>query len=164
MTVTQRNPVSCALWFASLVIGTASLFMLQNAQFLAVATVIVYAGAIVVMFLFVIMLAQQGGAARYDRLAREPGLAVAASFVLIVAMVSTILAVYRGAPADLADRFGQPTVSEAAYLDPKADSPHMAGLGTALFTDHWLSVEVAGTLLLVAMVAAIVIAARRQRA
>ena len=161
MTVTQRNPVSCALWFASVVIGTASLFMLQNAQFLAAASVIVYAGAIVVMFLFVIMLAQQAGAARHDRLSREPGLAVAASFVLIVALVSTIIAVYREAP-DLAGRPEQPTVS--AYLDPQPDSPHVASLGTALFADHWLSLEVAGTLLLVAMVAAIAIAARRDRA
>ena len=78
MMVTQRNPVSCALWFASAVIGTAGLFLLQNAEFLAAATVIVYAGAIMVLFLFVIMLAQQAGTAPADRLSREPALAVAA--------------------------------------------------------------------------------------
>jgi NADH-quinone oxidoreductase subunit J len=137
--------------------------MLQDAQFLAAATVIVYAGAIVVMFLFVIMLAQQAGTARHDRLSREPGLAVAAAFVLLVAMVSTIFATYHDAPAALADRFGPPLSSAAARLDSDPRGPHVAALGTALFTDHWLSLEVAGTLLLVAMVAAIAIAARRER-
>ena len=164
MTVTHRNPVASALWFASVVIGTAGLFMLQNAQFLAAATVIVYAGAIVVMFLFVIMLAQQAGAARHDRLSREPGLAVAASFVLLVALVSTVFATYHDAPSALADRYRPLPQAASLQLDSDPRSPHVAGLGTALFTSHWLSVEIAGTLLLVAMVAAIVIAARRERA
>jgi NADH-quinone oxidoreductase subunit J len=57
LTVTSRNPIYSALWFASVVLSTAGLFLLAGAQFLAAGTVIVYAGAIIVTFLFVIMLA-----------------------------------------------------------------------------------------------------------
>ncbi len=63
LTVTSRNPIYSALWFASVVLSTAGLFLLAGAQFLAAGTVIVYAGAIIVTFLFVIMLAQMEGKA-----------------------------------------------------------------------------------------------------
>ena len=66
--VTFRNPVYCAIWFALSLLGTAGLFLFQGAQFLGVATVVVYAGAILVTFLFVLMLAQPAGSAFYDRL------------------------------------------------------------------------------------------------
>ncbi len=69
-TVTSRNPVYSALWFASVVLSTSGLFLLADAPFLAAGTIIVYAGAIIVTFLFVIMLAQMEGKAHYDRAAR----------------------------------------------------------------------------------------------
>ena len=162
MTVTRTNPVSCALWFTSVVIGTAGLFLLQNAQFLAAAIVIVYAGAIIVMFLFVIMMAQQSGAAIYDRVAREPGLAVLASFVLLIALVSATVETYRGESPALKPLPGGGSVSKTALLDDAPDSPQVAKLGAALFAEHWVSLEVAGTMLLVAMVGTIMIAARRK--
>jgi NADH-quinone oxidoreductase subunit J len=166
MMVTQRNPVSSALWFASVVIGTASLFLMQNAQFLAVASVIVYAGAIVVMFLFVVMMTQQTGTARHDRYSREPFLGVAASFNLIVALASVSIATYGGSSPTLAPVAGGAPVFDTAFMPDTsaviaAGRDHVASLGAALFTEHWLSLELAGTLLLVAMVGAIVIAARR---
>ena len=83
MTVTSRNPVYSALWFTGVVVSTAGLYLLIDAQFLAAGTVIVYAGAIIVTFLFVIMLAQAEGRAVYDRSARTPGRAVFTSFVLL---------------------------------------------------------------------------------
>jgi len=66
-TVSVRSPVYCAIYFALTVLGTAALFFAQGSQFLAVATVVVYAGAIVVTFLFVVMLAQPEGHTTYDR-------------------------------------------------------------------------------------------------
>jgi NADH-quinone oxidoreductase subunit J len=84
--IVQRNPVYSALRFALVVLSTSGLFLLQSAWFLAAATIIVYAGAIVVTFLFVIMLAQQTGLAPYDRQAREPLLACVAGFVLLAAL------------------------------------------------------------------------------
>jgi NADH-quinone oxidoreductase subunit J len=162
LTVTQRNPVASALWFASVVVGTAGLFLLQSAQFLAAANVIVYAGAIIVMFLFVIMLAQQRGAEQHDCFAREPELAATGSFSLLAILLTTILATYHGDPPMLQPVAGEaPGVLPAEYLDSNPAAPHVAALGRALFTEHWLSLELAGTLLLVAMVGAIVIAAKR---
>src|SRR4051812_18269806 len=83
MLVTQRNPVHAALSFALVVLSTCGLFLLQAAPFLMAATVIVYAGAIVVTFLFVIMLAQQAGLSDADQRSREPFLASVAGFVLL---------------------------------------------------------------------------------
>ena len=84
LTVTSRNPIYSALWFASVVLSTTGLFLLANAPFLAAGTIIVYAGAIIVTFLFVIMLAQMEGKAVYDRAARAPG---AATCHLLLALV-----------------------------------------------------------------------------
>ena len=72
LTITSRDPIHSALWFAAVVLATSGLFLLSGAQFLAAGTVIVYAGAIIVTFLFVIMLAQKEGRAIYDRTARRP--------------------------------------------------------------------------------------------
>jgi NADH-quinone oxidoreductase subunit J len=162
LTVTQRSPLHSALWFTSVVIGTAGLFLLEQASFLAAANVIVYAGAIIVMFLFVIMLAQQRGVAQHDRFAREPELATAGSFALLAILLTTIVATYHGdqpvlrpVPADA------PGIAAWEEWDARPAAPHVAALGRVLFTEHWLSIELAGTLLLVAMVGAIVIAARR---
>src|SRR5690349_12722779 len=87
MTVTSRNPIYSALWFASVVLSTAGLFLLAGAQFLAAGTVIVYAGAIIVTFLFVIMLAQMEGRAFYDRAARTPFRATLTCYLLFWALL-----------------------------------------------------------------------------
>lgn len=90
-TISSRSPVYSAIWFALTLFGTAGLFLLQGAQFLGVATVAVYAGAIVVTFLFVLMLAQPEGHAFYDRISwgttpRFVGAVTAVLFAMIVAM------------------------------------------------------------------------------
>lgn len=70
--IAMRSAVYSAIWFAVSLLGTGGLFCLQNAQFLGVATVVVYAGAIVVTFLFVVMLAQPEGHDAYDRISWGP--------------------------------------------------------------------------------------------
>src|SRR5579862_9009574 len=89
-TVTNHNPVYSALSFALTTLSVCGLFLLRGAQFLAAATVIIYAGAVVVTFLFIIMLARQSGNAGYDRRAREPFLATLATFVLLGGLLFTI--------------------------------------------------------------------------
>src|SRR6266852_4013327 len=83
MLITQRNPVHAALSFALVVLSTCGLFLLQAAPFLMAATIIVYAGAIVVTFLFVIMLAQHAGISDADFRSREPAFSCFAGFVLL---------------------------------------------------------------------------------
>jgi NADH-quinone oxidoreductase subunit J len=93
LTITCRNPIYSALWFASVVLSTSGLFLLAGAQFLAAGTIIVYAGAIIVTFLFVIMLAQSEGQAIYDRMARAPGAATLSGFGLLWALFYALIVV-----------------------------------------------------------------------
>ena len=96
--VTFRSPLYCAIWFGQSLLGTAGLFFLTGAQFLAVATVVVYAGAILVTFLFVLMLAQPEGKAAYDRVSWEALLSAATGIVIVGVLSMTIGRVF--SPAD----------------------------------------------------------------
>lgn len=89
-TISSRSPIHSAIWFALTLLGVGGWMLLQGAQFLAVATVAVYAGAIVVTFLFVLMLAQPEGQAFYDRVSwgRVPMLMAAGSGALLVGLVA----------------------------------------------------------------------------
>jgi NADH:ubiquinone oxidoreductase subunit 6 (subunit J) len=94
LLITQRNPVKAALSFALVVLSTCGLFLLQAAPFLMAATIIIYAGAILVTFLFVIMLAQQVGLSDADARSREPLLSCIAGFVLLGAILYVLHASY----------------------------------------------------------------------
>ncbi len=162
LMITSRKPVYAALWFALVTLSTCGLFLLQSAPFLAAATIIVYAGAIIVTFLFVMMLAQQAGATIYDQRARQPLAATIVAFILLGALVYTIKIwdVHR-AVADAT----QARVAVAAndLSQPAQDQPigTMHGLGRSLFGDYLFAVELAGTLLLIASIGAIAMAPRR---
>ncbi|HZZ30065.1 MAG TPA: NADH-quinone oxidoreductase subunit J [Pirellulales bacterium] len=153
-TVTFRSPVYCAVWFAMTLTGTAGIFMVQGAQFLGVATIVVYAGAILVTFLFVLMLASPKGNAYYDRVSWEALLAAAAGTVLLAILSITI------------GKLGlnQIQVTDTAALQQNVLVPdHVARLGAELFGRHLIAVEVAGTLLLVALVGATAIVSAQRR-
>ncbi len=94
-TVTFRSPVYCAIWFGMTLAGTAGLFLLAGAQFLAVATLVVYAGAILVTFLFVLMLCQPEGHTSYDRRSWEALLSAATGAVMIGILSMTLAGVLR---------------------------------------------------------------------
>ncbi|MDR3639425.1 MAG: NADH-quinone oxidoreductase subunit J [Isosphaeraceae bacterium] len=188
LTITSKNPIYSALWFASVVLSTSGLFMLAGAQFLAAGTVIVYAGAIIVTFLFVIMLAQMEGRAPYDRAARAPGRATFSCYVLLWGLMYALLVVRATPPhppgvtagvdearlprlESLAKDYNidqrQPLTevlrrstrdSLRMRYDAERFKPHVAGLGESLYTDHLITVELAGTLLFVALIGALAIA------
>jgi NADH-quinone oxidoreductase subunit J len=162
LMITNRNPVYSALWFALTTLAVCGLFLMQSAPFLAAATVIVYAGAIVVTFVFVIMLAQQSGATVYDQRSRQPFLAT----VFAVLLLGGLMAMLRASSAeDLHFTDGQLPVASANALSHPAAGEQlgtMLGLGRSLFGDYLFAVELAGTLLLVATIGAIAIAPRRR--
>lgn len=153
-TVTFRSPVYCAVWFALSLVGTAGIFMLQGAQFLGVATVVVYAGAILVTFLFVLMLAQPRGDAFYDRVSWEASLAATTGAVLVGILSMTVSKLQL-------DQLQPP--SESALAGGVLTNQHVARLGAELFGRHLIAVEVAGTLLLVALIGATAIVSVHQR-
>ncbi len=144
--VTMTSAVYCAIWFAFSLLGVAALMCFQGAEFLGVATLVVYAGAIVVTLLFVLMLAQPRGDTVYDRLSwgNFPRTVSPAISIGMVAMLTAIL------PAALAEL---PARSSPAT----AGGDSVARLGAFLFTRHLIGVELAGTLLLAALVGAVAI-------
>jgi NADH-quinone oxidoreductase subunit J len=152
--VTMRSPVYCALWFAMTLVGTAALLLFQGAQFLGMATMVVYAGAILVTFLFVLMLAQPEGHTYYDRVSWEPLLAACTGAVLIGLLTASIFL-----PAESVRHSGwkMDVVAADARQGEILNPDHMAHLGGQLFSRYLIAVEVAGTLLLVALVGAVAI-------
>jgi NADH-quinone oxidoreductase subunit J len=160
-TIVSSNPVHCAIWFALSLLGTGSLFMLQGAQFLAVATVAVYAGAIVVTFLFVLMLAQPGGQAFYDRIdwgVVPTFLAALAGAVVVGAITLAVSTMPRTRPLDEGPGVASDVASGLPVRPVEApEGQHVAALGGQLFARHLVAIEVAGILLLVALVGAVAI-------
>jgi NADH-quinone oxidoreductase subunit J len=153
-TITFRNPVYCAIWFGLSLLGTAGLFLFQGAQFLGVATIVVYAGAILVTFLFVLMLAQPRGQAVYDRVSSTAFLSALTGALTVGVLTLTVVSVWRQ------DQPGETRLAavDRAALDSDILAPdHMARLGASLFGQQLLAVEVAGTLLLVALVGTVAI-------
>jgi NADH-quinone oxidoreductase subunit J len=167
-TVVSRSPVYAAIWFAMALAGVAGVLLVLGGQFLGVATIVVYAGAILVMFLFVLMLAQPAGLAPYDRVSNEPLLAAVAGAVLLgilsltIGRLTTAPPACCAMPATKAKLLAGSTAAEPAppgAADRHADD-HVARLGGELFGRHLLAVEVAGVLLLVALVGSIAIVSR----
>ena len=154
-TVTFRSPVYCAIWFGMSLLGTAGLMLLCGAQFLAAATVVVYAGAILVTFLFVLMLAQPRGEAAYDRVSWE-ALVSAAAGIVMVGVLSMNLSDVLSRDAEIVG----PPVAAATLEDGVLAPEHVARVGGELFGRHLIAVEVAGVLLLAALVGAAVICAK----
>ncbi len=94
--ITHGRPVYSALYFVLVVLSSAGLLLLLEAEFMAFALIIVYAGAILITYMFVLMLAQQASDSDhssevpiYDRLAREPGAAVIVGLILAGTLVSS---------------------------------------------------------------------------
>ena len=137
-TISCRSPVYCAIWFGMTLVGTAGLFLLAGAEFLAVATIVVYAGAILVTFLFVLMLSQPEGHTTYDRRSWEAPISAFIGTVLVGILTATIAA----------------SVKDVSHTQQAAAVYDVSRLGAELFTRYLLAVEAAGVLLFAALVGA----------
>lgn len=157
-SMTLRNPVYCAVWFALTLLGTAGLLLLQGAQFLGIATVVVYAGAIVVTFLFVLMLANPRGHAYYDRVSWEAMLSASTGAVIVGILT---LAMTTAIHAPESDRITD-TVDAETRAAEVLHEQHVAHLGMHLFSEYLIAVEVAGALLLMALAGAVAIVVQSQ--
>ncbi len=173
--VTHTRPVYSALYFVVVVLSVAGALVLVDAEFLAAALVIIYVGAILVTYVFVIMLAQQSGTAACDSTARDPGFAVVLGF-LLVACVGSLLPGIPGVPVGGLQVVGEDTCPSATADSQTVGGPlasrgdpataaeaapgNVRELGGRLLTRYAVAVEVAGALLLVAMVGAIWVARR----
>ena len=145
-----RNPVHAALFLVLAFVNAAALWLLLYAEFLAITLVLVYVGAVMVLFLFVVMMLD----INIDRL-REGfwrNLPVAAIvFVLIAGEMVLLLVKAQG---------GDPVMSPGA---PAAGHSNTKELGRVLYTDYVFAFELAAVILLVAIVAAIAITLRSRK-
>jgi len=149
--VTQRNPVHAALSLVGTLFSVAVLFVLQEAHFLAAVQIIVYAGAIVVLFLFVIMLL---GVDEYEEL-DEPlpyqRWIAGAVGVGALALVGVLLG--RGIDTDVAHQ-------ARGALGTPGDNVH--NIGVSMFSDYLWAFEITSVLLVIAVVGAVVLVRRRR--
>jgi NADH-quinone oxidoreductase subunit J len=145
--ITHPKPVYSALYFILVIVATCGLLLLAQAEFLSAATLIIYGGAILVTYVFVIMLAQQsGGPPEYDRNAREPFFGVLAGMLILATLCGRLLGANPGRAAPIATVELPGTVT---------------GTGTVLLTEYAVGVQIAAMLLLAALVGAVAIARRR---
>ncbi len=153
--VTRKSPVAAALWLVSTMFSLAAMYVMLDAHFIGVIQVLVYAGAIMVVFLFVIMLLNLG---RPEELADVRGLGwrLAAGAVGL-AILAQVFALTRPA---VAERF---RLAEGQAARQVADLGAIAPVAEPLFNEYLLAFEVTSVLLLVAMVGAVVLGKPRGR-
>jgi len=146
--ITARNPVHSALFLVLAFFTAAALWMLLRAEFLAIALVLVYVGAVMVLFLFVVMMLdvnlEQLRAGFWGNLP----LALAVGAVMVVEMIAIIV---RG------------FVETHAPGDPGSGYSNTKALGHVLYTDYAYPLELAAVLLLVAIVVAIALTLRKRK-
>lgn len=119
--ISHPKPVYAALYFVVTILASSALYLMLQAEFMAFALIIIYAGAILITYLFVIMLAEQapsddelGTASPFDRFSREPAMATAVGFVLLAALTAMMA---RGVGAGELQQAGSRLATGPALLD-----------------------------------------------
>jgi NADH-quinone oxidoreductase subunit J len=140
--IIQRHPVYSALSLIGVMASLASLYLMLGAEFIAAVQVIVYAGAVMVLFIFVIMLLNAGEEERTQRskMARQAGAPLA---LILLSLLTTVI--FRQFPRNSMAQFGD-------------FAGQTAPIGRLLFRDFLLPFEVVSVLILIAIVGAVVLA------
>ncbi len=153
MTVVSRNPVHSVLWLILAFLSSAGLFVLLGAEFVAMLLIIVYVGAVMVLFLFVVMMLDvdfaelKGGMVQYMPL----GLLIG---VIILMQLGMAIGVWQ---------FSDQAMGLRAAVTPDLnDVQNTAALGQLIYDDYILLFQLAGLILLVAMIGAIVLTLRHR--
>ncbi len=153
MVIAARNPVHSVLYLILTFFNAAALFLLTGAEFLAMILLVVYVGAVAVLFLFVVMMLDvdfaemKRGALQYAPIGALVGIILAAELVIVVGG-------YTFSP-ELAKSVAKPTPDVAVRHNT-------AALGDILYTDYIHFFQIAGMVLLVAMIGAIVLTLRHK--
>jgi NADH-quinone oxidoreductase subunit J len=166
LCILQRNPVSAVLWLVSTMFSLAAIYVLLNAQFIAAIQVLVYAGAIMVLFLFVIMLLNLGHAESDIRGTST----VSATLVIVGLLAVELTALLHYTPRRLAAELSQwPTFTDPATVfvagqitqDESATRGVVGAVAAPLFQVYLIPFEITSILLLVAIIGAVVLAKRK---
>jgi NADH-quinone oxidoreductase subunit J len=149
MVVTSRNPVHSVLFLILAFFNAAGLFLIAGAEFLAMILVIVYVGAVAVLFLFVVMMLDIDFARLREGFQRYAPVGALIGLVLLVQLVMVMIS-WRMAPGAMALRLNE----------TPSDIPNAQALGRILYTDYIYLFQGCGLILLVAMIGAIVLTLR----
>jgi NADH-quinone oxidoreductase subunit J len=149
--ITARNPVHAALFLVLAFFTSAGIWVLLQAEFLAITLVLVYVGAVMVLFLFVVMMLDINIARLREGFWSYLPLGALVAFLLVAEMVLVLVSRYTG----LADMPSPPPLP--------ADYSNTKELGRLLYTEYVYPFEIAAVILLVAIVAAIALTLRRRK-
>ncbi len=152
MTIASRNPVHSVLWLILAFFNAAGLMLLVGAEFIAMLLVIVYVGAVAVLFLFVVMMLDIDFAELRAGFAKYLPFGTLLALVLLAEIIFAVAAWSAG---------GVDVAAKAAPTN--TDVPNIEALGTVLYTRYLYVFEGAGLVLLVAMIGAIVLTQRTRR-
>ena len=154
--VTRKSPVAAALWLVNTMFALAAIYVMLDAHFIGAIQVLVYAGAIMVVFLFVVMLLNLGHPDELSDIRGKWGWVVAG--FIGIAMLAQVMAQARSvAPQALV----QPAGTAATEL---AELNAVGTIAKPLFSEHLLAFELTSILLLVAIVGAVTLGKRRAAA
>ena len=142
MVVVIKNPIHAALFLVLSFFSSAAVWLLLNAEFLAIALVLVYVGAVMVLFLFVVMMLDINLATLREGFARYFPLGIIIALLMVIAMGMVV-----GSDYFSSDTYKQMSIS--------ATQSNTKLLGLAIYTDYLYQFEIAGAILLVAIIAAI---------
>jgi NADH-quinone oxidoreductase subunit J len=148
LIITRRNPVHSVLWMLVLFFHIAGLYLFLNAEFLAAVQLILYAGAILVLFLFVIMMLNLKEELTAERFIGEWPIGVALGISILMFIYFTI------------SKFIQGTAGHYTIEAIKKET-HTKTIGKVLYTEYLFPFEIASLILLIAIVGAIVLAKKR---
>jgi NADH-quinone oxidoreductase subunit J len=151
--ITARNPVHSALFLVLAFFNSAALWILLEAEFLGIALVLVYVGAVMVLFLFVVMMLDINVAKLREGFAKHAPLGALVAGLMVFEMYQVYVVRHLGNPSLLAG--AQPVAVEAGVSNTKA-------LGTLLFTQYAYAFQLAGVVLVLAIVAAIALTMRKR--
>jgi NADH-quinone oxidoreductase subunit J len=148
--VTVRNPVHAALFLVLTFFTSAVIWMSLEAEFLAITLVLVYVGAVMVLFIFVVMMLDINVARLREGFVRYLPLGLAVAAIMLLLMLSVVTS----------DVFVMEVGSEP--LPKAADYSNTKALGAVLYTDYVFGFEIAAVILLVAIIAAISLTMRKR--
>jgi len=160
MVIASRNPVHSVLFLISAFIGASGLFVLMGAEYLAMLLIVVYVGAVAVLFLFVVMMLD------VDFVAMKQGflqyLPIAGSLAAVVVIELIFIVTVWVVPDISLQQRAQP-VATAGMIGADETAPsNIEALGLILYTDYVHYFQIAGIILLVAMIGAIVLTFRER--
>jgi NADH-quinone oxidoreductase subunit J len=147
--VTVRNPVHAALFLVLTFFTSAVIWMTLEAEFLAISLVLVYVGAVMVLFLFVVMMLDINIARMREGFVRYLPLGLAVAAIMLMMMLSVVTS----------DVFVMDVGSEPVHA---ADYSNTKELGVVLYTEYVFAFEIAAVILLVAIIAAISLTMRKR--